>query len=71
MTVEDGVQVAPPGQQAREGRPFTTLSSEPLSAGAQAAPGGVVLGVCQRLEEATAGSGEAWSLQPGAEVRPT
>ena len=40
MTVEDGVQVAPPGQQARDGRPFTALSSVPLSAGVQAAPGG-------------------------------
>ena len=33
--------------------------------------GGVVLGPCQRLEEATAGSGEPWSLQPAAEARPT
>lgn len=40
MTVEDGVQVAPPGQQAREGRPFTALNSVPLSAGVQAVPGG-------------------------------
>ena len=70
---EDGVQVAPPGQQAREGRPFTALSSGRSAAGLGWPRGGrPCLPVFMRLlgagsghplpEEVTAASGEPPSI---------